>query len=230
MNPFLIALAVLPSIFICVYIYFLDKYDREPKAVLVKSFLLGVLACMPAYFIEEIGDALDYAIHIDWLRTLVFAFVVVAFTEEGIKYLFLRHYCYKHKAFNEPLDGIVYSLTVSMGFAAFENVVYCVNSDTMTLVIRMLTAIPAHAAFAVIMGYHLGLSKDAPDSRSRRLTGLYAAILAHGCYDFFLFQTYSELLRLAAFGILGICVLYAWRLLQFLLRDSERRWKLNNGN
>lgn len=225
MNLFLIVLAVLPCIFICVYIYFLDKYDREPKEVLVKSFLLGVIACMPAYFIEEIGNALDYAIHIDWLRTFVFAFAVVAFTEEGIKYLFLRYYCYKHAAFNEPLDGIVYSLTVSMGFAAFENIVYCANSDTATLVIRMLTAIPAHAAFAVIMGYHIGLAKTATNSRSRRLTGLYAAIFAHGCYDFFLFQTYSELLRLAAFGILGICVLYAWRLLQFLLRDSERRWR-----
>ena len=103
MNLFLIALAVLPCIFICIYVYFLDKYDREPKAVLVKSFLLGVIACMPAYFIEQIGEAIGYAIRIDWARTLVFAFVVVACTEEGVKYLFLRYYCYKHEAFNEPL-------------------------------------------------------------------------------------------------------------------------------
>ena len=224
MSLFLIALAVLPCIAICIYVYYLDKYDREPKEVLVKSFLLGIVACMPAYFIEEIGEAINFAIPIDWLRTLLFAFVVVAFTEEGIKYLFLRHYCYKHEAFNEPLDGVVYSLMVSMGFAAFENVVYSMNSDATTLAIRMLTAIPAHASFAVIMGYHIGLAKDVPNSLSRRLTGLFAAIFAHGCYDFFLFQTYSDLLRLAAFGILGICVLYAWRLLRFLLIDSERRW------
>jgi protease PrsW len=224
MSLFLFALAVLPCIAICVYVYYLDKYDREPKEVLIKSFLLGIFACMPAYFIEQIGEAINYAIHIHWLRTLVFAFVVVAFTEEGIKYLFLRNYCYKHEAFNEPLDGVVYSLMVSMGFAAFENIVYSMSSDPTTLAIRMLTAIPAHASFAVIMGYHIGLAKDKPDSINRRLTGLFAAVFAHGCYDFFLFQTYSELLRLAAFGILSICVMYAWRLLRFLLIDSERRW------
>jgi protease PrsW len=224
MNPFLFALAVLPCIAICVYVYFLDKYDREPKAVLITSFLLGVFACMPAYFIEQIGGAMDYAIRIDWLRTLVFAFVVVALTEEGVKYLFLRYYCYRLAAFNEPLDGIVYSLMVSMGFAAFENVVYSMNNDPTTLAIRMLTAIPAHASFAIIMGYHIGLAKTETNSRDRRLMGLLAAIIAHGSYDFFLFQTYSELLRLAAFGILGICILYAWRLLRFLLVDSQRRW------
>jgi protease PrsW len=241
-SSLLTLLAVMPCIALCVWVYFLDRYDREPKAVLISSFFLGFIACMPAYFIEQIGEALSYPIRYDWLRVVVFAFIVVALTEEGVKYLFLRQYCYKQKAFNEPLDGIVYSLMVSMGFATAENLFYSYNSaDITTIVIRILTAVPAHASFAVIMGYQIGLAKQnemnlqaIADSRNerkqktvkvRQRNGFWAAVVAHGTYDFLLFQNISEPFRLAAFGLLVIVAVYAYQLLQALLNDSEKRWQ-----
>ncbi len=50
---------------------------------------------------------------------VVFAFALVAFSEEGSKFLMLRFYAYRQTAFNEPFDGIIYSVMVSMGFATF---------------------------------------------------------------------------------------------------------------
>ncbi len=236
MNYFLLALAVLPSIFISIAIYRIDRYDREPLGVIVASFLLGILSCLPAYFIESAAKKIDFGLAASLaggqetlsgslLQTAIFAFLVVALTEEGCKYLFLRFYCYNHKAFNEPLDGIIYSVIVSMGFATWENLVYGMENDTETLVLRMVTAVPAHAAFAIIMGYHLGLAKFEAQGIDRRLAGLTAAIFAHGLYDFLLFQTVSPLARLLAFVVLGVCLVRAWGLLRTLLLDSKRRWR-----
>jgi RsiW-degrading membrane proteinase PrsW (M82 family) len=72
----------------------------------------------------------------------------------------------------------------------------------------------------------LGLSKFESQPIDRRLAGLTAAILAHGCYDFLLFQTVSPIARLLAFVVLGICIFYAWGLLRSLLIDSEKRWRI----
>ncbi len=236
MNYYLFAIAILPGILVCFTIYRLDRYDREPLSVIVASFLLGILSCLPAYIIESIGKKVDtgFVSHFfvqttvwnSLLETAIFAFLIVALTEEGCKYLFLRFYCYNHKAFNEPLDGIIYSVAVSMGFATWENLIYGWQNDSETLILRMVTAIPAHAAFAVIMGYHLGLSKFEAHATDRRLAGLTAAVLAHGFYDFLLFQTVSNLARLLAFVVLGICIFHAWKLLRSLLLDSQRRWRL----
>lgn len=238
MTYFLIILAILPCLGICFALYRLDKYDREPLGVIVMSFLLGVASCLPAYLIESTAKGIDFGLAASLgggetsltsslLETAIFAFLVVALTEEGCKYLFLRFYCYNHKAFNEPLDGIIYSVAVSMGFAAWENVVYGLQNDSETLVLRMITAVPAHAAFAIIMGYHLGLAKFETASIDRRIAGLVAAILAHGFYDFLLFQTVSPLSRLLAFVVLGVCIFYGWGLLRKLLIDSKKRWRNN---
>ena len=238
MNYLLFALAILPGMLICFAMYRIDKYDREPLSVIVASFLLGIASCLPAYFIESTARKVDLGVAASvagqatmtssLLETAILAFLVVALTEEGCKYLFLRFYCYNHKAFNEPLDGIIYSVAVSMGFATWENVVYGMENDTTTLVLRMVTAVPAHAAFAIIMGYHLGLAKFETQGIDRRLAGLAAAILAHGLYDFLLFQTVSPLARLLAFVVLAVCVFQAWGLLRTLLVDSKKRWGGNS--
>ena len=64
------------------------------------------------------------------------------------------------KDFNEPMDGIVYGVCASLGFATLENFYYVyIISDTfgtsaMTLaLVRAFSAVPAHAVFGIFMGY-----------------------------------------------------------------------------
>ena len=61
----------------------------------------------------------------------------------------------KIKEFDEPYDGIMYGVAVSLGFAAIENVlyVYMDGGGYQTGLLRMFTAVPAHAVFGVMMGY-----------------------------------------------------------------------------
>lgn len=60
-------------------------------------------------------------------QKFVNAFFVVALVEEFSKYLIVRVYAQKSKEFNEPFDGIVYAVLVSMGFAALEKCFICVS-------------------------------------------------------------------------------------------------------
>jgi len=182
----LLALAIAPGIAICLYIFLKDIYNKEPKRLLLASFLLGVLSIIPPFFIET---CLQPYFNNGFLHTGIFAFVVVALSEELSKYFVLRYYCYTRKKFDEPLDGIVYSVIVSMGFATIENVNYILLFGTYdTAFVRMFLSVPAHATFAVVMGYFVGKAKfDSANSFRYMLTGLFWAVFFHGTFDFFLF-------------------------------------------
>jgi RsiW-degrading membrane proteinase PrsW (M82 family) len=108
--------------------------------------------------------------------------------EEFSKFAFVRFILYRNKNFNEPFDGIVYAVMVSMGFATLENVFYVFNFGYTTGVLRMFTAVPAHATFGILMGYYLGLAKF---SHTRGLILTLVALLVptafHGAYDYFWF-------------------------------------------
>ncbi len=97
----------------------------------------------------------------------------------------MRFVLFNNKNFNEPFDGIVYAVMVSMGFATLENILYVFHSGFTTGVIRMFTAVPAHATFGALMGYFLGKAKF---SYNRKLFFTLMALLTatafHGSYDY----------------------------------------------
>ncbi|MBI1344121.1 MAG: PrsW family intramembrane metalloprotease [Terrimonas sp.] len=180
----LLALAIAPGLAVCIYIFLKDIYNKEPKLTLVASFMLGVLTVIPALVLEKLLLPNSNSI----LSTAISAFLVVGVSEEFSKYFVLRYYCYTRKSFDEPLDGIVYSVMVSMGFATIENIAYVYSYGYTTAFTRMFLSVPAHASFAVLMGYYVGKAKFDPGNSFRLLlTGLFWAVFFHGTFDFFLF-------------------------------------------
>ena len=163
-------MALAPAFAIALYIYWKDTHEKEPVGVLVMCFIFGVLICFPAGFwnsgvFEIFGFDLDNN-HNGLLLSFFMAFFVVGLGEETLKYLVVIFYAFRKPCFNEPFDGIVYAVMVSLGFAAFENIFYVMEGGLGVAVLRMFTAVPMHAAFAVIMGYYIGLSKYYPGSCS----------------------------------------------------------------
>jgi RsiW-degrading membrane proteinase PrsW (M82 family) len=72
----------------------------------------------------------------------------------------------------------------------------------------MLTSVPAHTAFAMIMGYFAGLAKFRPDKESfYLLSGLTGAIVLHGLYDFFIFHEMSQSLTVYTFVTLIVALI-----------------------
>lgn len=185
----LILLAVAPVMVIVLYIYFKDKFEKEPIPFLFKNFFLGAFASILITFVLSIVAGFVFHLPNDHslVDQFIKAFIVVALVEEFSKYLIVRYYAQTNKEFNEPFDGIVYAVMVSMGFAALENVLYVVQHGVETGITRAFTAVPAHGVFAILMGYFMGKAKFSKHKTVLNLLGLFVAVVFHGAYDFFLF-------------------------------------------
>ena len=135
------------------------------------------------------------------------AFFVVALVEEFAKFVIVKYYAQNDKEFNEPFDGIVYAVMVSMGFATLENVLYTFQYGTETGIMRAFTAVPAHATFAILMGYFMGKAKFSNNKTKLNLFGLLVATFFHGAYDFFLFIDFVPGIATGAFVSLAIGII-----------------------
>ena len=190
MNLILVAIA--PVIIIILYIYFKDKYEKEPKRLLLYNFLLGAIVSIIItsilYYVFDIVLPLLNKTSI--FQQFIKAFFVVALVEEFSKYIIVRYFAQPNKEFNEPFDGIVYAVMVSMGFAATENIFYVLEGGYPTALARAFTAVPAHATFGILMGYFMGIAKFSNNKIGLNLCGLLLAIIFHGAYDFFLFVNF----------------------------------------
>ena len=185
----LLALAMAPGIAICLFIYFKDKYNREPLGLLILSFFMGVLSIIPAVIIQiALTKPVKLLMGPGIFYTAVFSYLIVALSEEGSKFLAFRFLPFRRKAFDDPFDGIVYAVVVSMGFATLENILYVTDHGIGTGILRMFLSVPAHATFGVLMGYHMGLARFDPANKRRHIAlAIFWPVLFHGTFDFFLF-------------------------------------------
>ncbi len=204
---YLIAIALAPALAIAIFIYWKDKHEKEPLGLLLKCFFLGGVSIIPAVILEVYGGP-KLALDEYWSHNFVHAFVVVGFSEEFSKYIFFKRFAYNRAEFNEPFDGIIYSVMVSLGFAALENVMYVMDGGISVGLLRMFTAVPAHAANAVMMGYFAGLAKFNPQREKVLLiTGILAATFFHGAYDFCLFVNEVPIIALGALITLIVVII-----------------------
>ena len=214
-------LAVLPGLLISYVIFRADKYDREPLVPLILCFGIGAAVTFPAMEIEKWAFG-ELRAHEKGFGIIIFsAFIVVALNEEVFKFAVLRFAAFPRSYFNEPFDGIVYSVQVSMGFATMENIFFAHRFGMETVLLRAFTAVPAHLAFAVVAGYYAGLAKFNPQKRSKLLwQGFGMAFLLHGVYDFLILQSWSDWLFVLASLTLYLCLYYCHNLIKQHLDNS----------
>lgn len=185
----LLALSLFPVVFLLIYIYRQDKYEKEPIGLLIRAFVAGII-CVPLDLLLVSGiNQLFYS------ETVFYsAFIEAGFCEELCKFIMLFLTIWWNKNFNEYMDGIVYATFVGLGFACVENVLYVFGSASESLatglstgVIRALLSVPGHFLFAVIMGYFFSLAKfSGKGTFGYLMAGLFSAALAHGLFDWLL--------------------------------------------
>lgn len=158
--------ALLPAIFLFIYIYRRDRFEKEPMGLILKLIGLGVLTVIGAILLEQfVGIFLDLAFpnenpdYDSFTSTsamhayrLCESFIQAALCEEGLKWFFMTIATRKNKNFNSLYDGIVYAVVISLTFAAIENVEYVFMYGFSTAVLRAFTAVPGHTFFAILMG------------------------------------------------------------------------------
>lgn len=204
MILWLVVLAFGPGIFWLWYVYQKDRLEPEPRALVVKIFVLGMVCALPAALLE-----------VPFAWSGVFLIIVAApVIEEYAKYFVVSRTIYKQIDFNEPMDGIVYSAAAALGFASIENLFYLVTAQSHNILTpvflgRAFFSVPGHVLFSTIWGAALGRAKFVSDlARQRALIhgGLLAAMAAHG-----LFNLLAMFELLGAVGLLGF-LFVAWRL------------------
>ena len=162
-NHFLhIFAAFLPGVVILIYVYKQDHFP-EPKKIVFKTFLFG---CATVLGIDLLIPVLDNFSETNFKgETYYFfdSFIRAAFVEEIFKAIVIVFYCTRKSAFDEPMDGIIYGVAASLGFAAYENIHYIQYFSQKTSLIdislvRAFSAVPKHALSGVMMGFLITLS------------------------------------------------------------------------
>ena len=180
----LIVSAITPPLLIVLFIYRNDLYEKEPHKLLITTFFLGCFLILPMILLELITEKI-------FKNIFIFSMIGVALVEEGIKYLALLKFNFPKKDFNEPYDGIIYSLVLTMGFALVENVMYVIGNGSegaSVSVLRMLTAIPMHSTCGIVMGYFMGMAKMNEKNKTKNLMlSIILPVLIHGLYNYFIF-------------------------------------------
>ena len=191
----LLLLALAPAIIIMLYVYLRDKYEKETIKLILKGIALGAIIIFPVGLIENTlmayGKAFPAMQKAAWD-----GFVVAGATEEAFKFLMVFILVWRNRNFNEKFDGIVYAVSVSLGFAAIENLFYVFSDNSLQVgLVRSFTAVPGHAVFGIVMGFYLGLARFSRQSRGKwLLLAFVVPWLLHGLYDFMIMSGKSLLL------------------------------------
>jgi protease PrsW len=187
--------ALIPTLLWLWFFYTRDRYDREPKRLILKLFLVGAL---PVAILAGIINSL-FAVVVGIGLTAV---VVAPLGEEVLKYLGASRTTRKHPAFDEPVDGMIYGTTVGLGFAAAETVDYLVAAYTGTdlwtgmatdcegfscfavvAVLRGVGSALVHALCSGIAGYFLARRVLEGGSRSSAIGGIAIAVVFHALWN-----------------------------------------------
>ncbi len=203
--------ALLPIIILLFIIIRKDKQRPEPAWQIVKAFLLGALSVFISLAVSAPLGALGLYVAepASVLDSLRLSFFGAAIPEEMAKLLVLWLCLRKNPFFDEKMDGIVYAVCVSLGFAAVENLMYIFtyyNEWVSIGVSRAVFAVPGHFCFGVLMGYYYSLARFYPKSPKKNVALILGApIIAHGLYDTIAF---SQDILPAVSGFIMILFLY----------------------
>ncbi len=186
----LLLVAIAPSVAVVLYFYFKDKKKLAPKGNILNTFWLGLLITIPALCLEFLYSLAQNQLSGYSHFYLFFkAFFIVAFIEEFFKFLIVMFFVYNRVNFSGRMNGVIYTMIVSLGFACTENIIYVLSGGFGIAILRSFTALPMHAIAGGIMGYYIGaakFSKTKQEETQQIYWGFASAILIHGIYDFVL--------------------------------------------
>lgn len=179
--------AVLPSLLLLWWFQAREVYPSPPRG-LWSTFLLGMLVFVPMLVIAAPVRAVLSSVDDPLWRALGESLLLAAVPEEFFKLCVVALFAARVVRLDEPMDGIVYGVAASLGFAAIENAVYVQRGGWGTVALRCFTAVPCHALVGVFIGYFVARAVTARRGRIRWLAaGLVVPVGLHAAYDFPLF-------------------------------------------
>ena len=187
-----LVLALIPLTIVFLGVRMIDRWEPEPKRLVAFAILWGAVAAVGLTLLVDTGLTLLFDIRSEEFTAVVQAPIVEEVWKGlGVFLIFLL----ARRAFDGPVDGIVYGALVGAGFAFSENIQYFGLSLiegggeqlTVTFVVRGLLSPFAHAMFTAMTGFAIGLIARRHGSASAAFgagaLGLIGAILLHALWN-----------------------------------------------
>jgi RsiW-degrading membrane proteinase PrsW (M82 family) len=203
-------LALVPLAIVLIGVYLIDRWEPEPRLLLLIAFLWGATISVLFALAFDLGASYLYAAAGADVNMTVFLQSVVQapIIEEGGKGLgILLIYLVARKYFDGPVDGIVFAALVAGGFAFTENIQYfaveIAESGRLGIevgeifFIRGILSPFAHVMFTACTGFFIGLAARKGTALGGILffvVGLIPAILLHAFWNgalFFIYDFYA---------------------------------------
>lgn len=186
--PWLLTLAVAPGVFWLWYFRRRDHLRPEPRHLVGRVFVLGGAAAVGAALLETaVFAAASLERSGAFIPVSVATAAIVGLIEETVKFAALYVGIYRHVHFDEAIDGIIYAVAASLGFATVENIGYVVQGGTGVALLRAALSVPGHAFFGAVLGFYVGVAKFSARPALWLGAGLLLAAASHFAYDAALF-------------------------------------------
>lgn len=232
-----VVLSFIPAFLYASMVYWLDRYEREPKLLLVGVFAWGaVISVIQALVVSLLLQGGIYVLtQSEELADLAGTTLVAPIVEECTKGLaVLVVFLAARSEFDTVLDGIVYASVVALGFAATENVLYLSSAGAeeglsgmlVLFLLRVVLGGWGHAVYTSWTGIGLAvarLTKSGPLKLLAPLGGLLIAMALHAAFNTTVTIAGGSAVGLAAFGInwLGWLILLG---VAIWATGREHRW------
>lgn len=143
-------------------------------------------------------------------RARLYALTVIGLLEELVKFVPFWLVGMRLRAFDEPIDGIIYASFVALGFATAENFSYSSSMDGWPAIAPAVATPIVHCLFASVWGYTCSRARMSGKPLLRAaFVGLVIAAAAHGLYDFAAILGGDGVALLPLFIVL---VIWMWRM------------------
>jgi RsiW-degrading membrane proteinase PrsW (M82 family) len=202
-------LALVPLTFVLLGVRWIDRWEPEPRLLLLIAFLWGATASIAIALLVDVGASLLRAaggadVNTTQYWQIGFQAPIVEEIAKGLGVLLI--YLLARRYFDGPVDGIVFAALVAGGFAFTENIQYfaiqIAESGTLDVqvgqifFIRGILSPFAHVMFTGFIGFFIGLAARKGTTLGgvgMFFVGLVPAIILHGFWNQILFYIYSDL-------------------------------------
>ncbi|ATP39607.1 PrsW family intramembrane metalloprotease [Solibacillus sp. R5-41] len=175
----LLSAAIAPGLALLSYFYLRNQMDTEPRRTLLNSFIFGAIITFPILFIQFILKE-EQTFSSVFFSNVIFTSII----EEFFKWLVIFAAILRNVEFDDPYDGVLYGVAVSLGFATVENVIYLISFGIDQAFMRAILPVSSHALFGVVMGYYYGKGKFSADHQKKIIfLALIAPVVLHITYN-----------------------------------------------
>jgi len=210
MLNYILSISLAPVIAALVLIIVWTKRGRDRYPGMITSFVFGMFSIVIVVLFQYIARLFGLDNFTNIRRIIFYSFVVMGLGSELGKFLILRYYNFPKPNFNGPIDSIVYSVMISMGFAFMGNILYFTlpfySGDDF---LYSFTVVLGNIFFAVILGFFVGMGKSRENKFIDSMTALFGASFFHALYNFcFITKDYRLLLFLSIGAFVIVIMLY----------------------